>query len=460
MPFPAPALPIVGPIIAAFAILLLSRWPRVQTLAGTAAALILAIWIAVLPLDRSTSSQESIFSGKTWLLAGRELLISEGLQDLFVILFSALALLFLLSLFFAQGSSFISASLAAFGFICAALMVQNFTFGAILLVLGAALLAISYTPVVRHKTMGSLRYLLFFVLALAPLLLVGWLFESDQAALFSPLIVTMLAVAFAILLAGFPFYIWVYPLVAEAPFLVPALILGLGQTAVITFIFSFLHYNPWLQANTQLQNWMTWSGTGTVLVAALLVLTAGQWRFLLGHLLLLNMGMTLLTLTLPMQAAGEIAILFHLSRFASLLLAGIAMSLLPRQGQVESIAGSHGLARRAPFTVALLAYAFFSLLGTPLTIGFPSQWAIITTFGQQSNLWLPLLLVLAMGISAYKILRVLVALIQKDHNDRDGQEPEWQRILAAAILVIAALLAFFPQPIISYVNELSAAIFG
>ena len=461
MPLPAPVLPIVGPIIAAIVVLLLGRWSRAQTLAGIVSSLILAFWIARLPLHTTPSSQGvGLFSGNTWLLAGRPLMIHEGLQDLFVFFFVALGLLFLLSLLFSQGSSFVPAGLAAMSPIAAALMVQLFTFGAILLVIAVTLLVMTYSPAARQKTMGSLRYLLFFILALAPLLLAGWLFESGQAALFSPLIVTTLVVAFAILLAGFPFYIWVYPIVAEAPFLIPALIFGLAQTAVITFIFSLLQANPWLQENDQFQHWLGWSGTGTVLIATLLLLTAGQWRFLLGHLLLLNMGMAVLTLTLPVQIAWDVAILFHLSRFVSLLLAGIAMTLLQRQGRHETIANNHGLGWHATLTVALLAYSFFSLLGTPLTIGFPAQWAIITTIGQQSNLLLPALLLLALGVSVYQVLHVLAALTQKGENEQGKREPNWHRALAAAILIFAVLLALFPQPLLGYAKEFSAAITG
>jgi NADH:ubiquinone oxidoreductase subunit 2 (subunit N) len=340
----------------------------------------------------------------------------------------------------------------------AALMVKFFAFGVILLVIAVTLLVMTYSPVVREKTQGSLRYLLLFALALAPLLLAGWLLESGQAALNSPLIVTMLVAAFAILLAGFPFYIWVYPIVADAPFLVPGLIFGLAQTGTTVLIFSLLQANPWLQENSQYQNWLAWSGTGTVLLAALLVLTAAKWRFLWGHLLLLNMGMTLLTLTLPGQTAGNLAILFHLTRFASLLLAGIALSFLQRLGWLETIAASKGFGQAAPLTVALLGYSFFSLLGVPLTIGFPAQWALITAFGQQSSPWLSALLVLAMGISAYRILRVLAELVQDKDGQQGGRETDWQRALAAIMLICVLLLVLFPQPILNYAKELSAAI--
>lgn len=461
MPLPAPVLPVVGPLIAAVVALLLGRWPRVQTLVGIGAAAILAVSIAILPIDEARSSQDAgLFKENTWFIAGRPLLIDAGLQDLFVFFFTALGLLFLLSLLFWQGPTFVPAGLAAISPLAAALMVQLLAFGAILLAITISLLVMAYSPVTRQKTQGSLRYLLLFVLALVPLLLAGWLFESGQTALYSPLIVTMLAAAFAILLAGFPFYIWVFPIVSEAPFLVPALVFGIAQAGIITFIFSVLQANPWLQENAQFQSWLGWSGIGTVLVATLLILTAGKWRFLWGHLLLFNMGMTVLTLTLPVQVAGNVAILFNIARFVSLLLAGTALSILHRQGWGESIAGNQGLGRRAPLTLALLAYSFFSLLGTPLTLGFPSQWALITTFGQQSNIWLSALLLLALGISAYRVLRILATLMEEDDDDQGKGETDWQRTLAAVILICALLLTIVPQPFLNYAKELSAALFG
>jgi NADH:ubiquinone oxidoreductase subunit 2 (subunit N) len=170
--------------------------------------------------------------------------------------------------------------------------------------------------------------------------------------------------------------------------------------------------------------------------------------------------MAVLTLTLPPESAWDIAFLFHLSRFGSLLLAGTALSFLQRQGQGDSIAASQGFGWRAPLSVALLAYSLFSLLGTPLTFGFPAQWAVISTFGQQSNLWLSVLLVLALGISAYRVVRVLASLIQKNENERVQLESGWQRVLLTAMLIISFLLALFPRPLLSLALGISAAFSG
>ena len=119
------------------------------------------------------------------------------------------------------------------------------------------------------------------------------------------------------------------------------------------------------------------------------------------------MGMAVLALTLPQADAWEVTIMAHVTRFAALLMAGGAMSLLERHIQAPIIADSRGLGRQSPLGVALLAYGFFSLIGTPLTLGFFPQWAIITGIGHQANIWLSILLVLALAAGVYAVLRAI-----------------------------------------------------
>jgi multicomponent Na+:H+ antiporter subunit D len=446
-------------LLASSITLLLGRWPRARTVAGVVTAFILAGWIGTLTLDNGVSGAGSLFAGDTWLVIGRPLTLTGPLQDLLVFLLIGLGILFLFAFFFPQDSAFVPAALAAFSPLAAALLVELFSFGAVFLVIGVALFVMTYKPQKMEKTDGALRYLLIFALALPLLLFVGWLFESRQATFFSPLVIRVLALALAMILAGFPFYIWVYPLVAEAPYLVPALIFGLGQTAVITFIYSLLQANPWLPQDPQFQLWLRWSGVGTILVAALLILTAAQWRFLLGHLLLFNMGMAILALTLPQPGGWEVSILAHVTRFGSLLIAGGALSLLQRYHLDPAIAGSRGLGRQSPLAVALLAYAFFSLLGTPFTPGFFSQWAVIAGIGHEANIWLSVLLVSALAASVYAVLRVLIVLFEVREGEEESPEtkdPQWLNGFIAVLLLLAIILALFPQPILALVSRLTA----
>ncbi|MDX1415718.1 MAG: proton-conducting transporter membrane subunit [Candidatus Promineifilaceae bacterium] len=458
MSFPGPILPILGPVLVAGVALLLGRWPRARTIAGVTGSFIIAGWIAALSLDSGSDIGPGLFAGDTWLLLGRPFVLTESVQSLFVFLWIGLGILFLLALLFPQDPAFVPAALAAFSPLAAAFMVELFSIGAVFLTIAVAMIVMSYKPQQFKNPYGALRYLLIFTLSLPLLLLVGWLFESQQATFFSTLVVRVLALAVALLLAGFPFYIWVYPLVAEAPLLFPALIFGLMQTAVISFLLSFLWTHPWLQHDPQFLLWLRWSGAGTVLVASVLILTAVKWRFLMAHLLLLNMGMSLLALTLPAPEVWEVSLMTHLARFVSLLLAGMAMCLLERQLQSPIIADSRGLGRQNPLGFVLLVYSFFSLVGTPLTPGFFPQWAIIAGIGHQANVWLAVLLVLALTISVYAVLRVLIV----PFGDRDNQEQlsevkysRWMQGLIVLLLILAVSLALLPQPLLTATSSLT-----
>lgn len=460
-PLPTPIFIILGPFVAAIITLLLGRWPRVQALVGLLLAAILGIWLARIPLEGTAARQaQSLFAGDSWLLFGWPFILSEGLQSFILMLIGGFGLAFLLSYFLPQGRTFVPAGFAALPPLAAALMIQLFTFGMLFVAIAVCFLAMTYRPAIWRPTTGSLRYLLFFVLAVPLMLIVGWLFDTGQVSPFATEIISLLVIAFAMMLAGFPLYIWVYPLVAEVPVLVPAVILGVAQTAVISFIFTLLQANPWLASDPDFQLFLSLSAIGTVLVAMLMMITAGSWRSFIGYLILLNMGLSILTLVMPQENAAETAILAHLTRFLSLFMLGGAWGLFSRYQGSDALVDSRGLGHQVPFTTALLMVACFSLLGAPLTIGFPALWTMITTFESELNLVLHLLLVLGLVGGAYGILRVMVLLFQERQPVVEIEEPTILKGIIAAVLLITTFLAVYHQPLSDYALRLSQAITG
>jgi len=314
--------------------------------------------------------------------------------------------------------------------------------------------------VVRHLTSGGLRILLFFALAVPLMLIGGWLFDSGQAIQLASQFTAVLIIAFTIMMAGFPLFIWVYPVIAEAPFLVPAIIFGLSQTAVITFIFRLLQANPWIANDPQFQRFLGWGAIGTILVGVLFMNTAKNWRSIAGHLLLVNMGMAMLTLTMPLENAWDTALLAHISRFLSLLLLGVALSLLTRYQESDQILESRGFGRQIPFTTGLLILACLSLLGMPLTIGFPAQLAILDGFDGSGNLLLLVVLILGLAAGIYSMLRLLLVLFYQRQNPASHQETAAMRALISLFMIGFTLLALYPQPLLDYTARLAGAIPG
>src|SRR5690606_30711191 len=130
-----------------------------------------------------------------------------------------------------QGPDFAPAGLALLSPLAIALMWRPFVFGVAVLLVIAALAAVLAQSGRIGNTRAALRYLLMTVLAVPLFLLAGWMLESQGGALLST-IWRLLLVGFLILLASFPFHIWVRPLISEAAPLAAAYLFGPVQLAV------------------------------------------------------------------------------------------------------------------------------------------------------------------------------------------------------------------------------------
>ena len=456
MTFPTPTLLIFGPLPAVLLTALLSRRKRVSALAGVLTTAVLIWRVTAVTLDSSTVPENTRFVADTWLVFGRTLTLTAGIQAFYLFFCFGLVVLFLLALAWPQGRGFVPASLLTLSPLAAALMIAPFEFGAVLLVIAAACFVLTYRPHALTRTYGALRYLLLMVLAMAILLVVGWLLNSGIAAGLSNWAVQGLIVVTLIVLAGFPIYIWVQPIVAEASLLVLPFLFGLLQTAILVFLFNIFQAHPQILQTETFSRWMQIGGIGTVLVAALLATTAARWRDLLAYLLLLNMGMGVLALALPGAVMWETAVLLHVSRFLSLLMAAGSLSLLTEQGLPSKINASKTVGWQFPLSTILFVIGLFSLIGFPLSIGFPAQWLLLAASNATAAVWLPLLLLIGLGGGVYGVL-LAIKQLWASPKTAPTQQPHRLQWALGLTLVFILLLGIFPRPIIHYAAQLASA---
>jgi formate hydrogenlyase subunit 3/multisubunit Na+/H+ antiporter MnhD subunit len=275
----------------------------------------------------------------------------------------------------------------------------------------------------------------------------------------------LLLIGFTILLAGFPFHIGVRSVVTSGPALVPVLIFGLVHLVVIAFIFTLLSANPWIQQDAEFLQALRWIGVATALLGGILAATALDFGRLLSSLLLIDVAITLLSLTVAGAAGWQTAVSVQIARFFSLLLTAIGLELLRRQGATTAFTTNRGVARCAPLAATLFGFGCASLLGLPLTPGFGSRWAAVqqVTLAQQapSIAWLPFLLLLATAGGAYGLLRCLAFLLAGSNSEKFVAMVElpWLRGIAVAVLVVSLWLAAVPQTLLAYAYRL-ADLFG
>ncbi len=425
-----PVVLVLGPVAGAVVAWLLGRWPQLAAGMGVALAWGLALWLRLLPDEREPV-----------LLYGRALTLTPGIQTVFILLLTGLGVLFLLSILWPQGRYFVPASLAALSPMAAALLIRPLTLGALFWLMAAICLGVVIHSDQAGQTQGAWRYVLLMFLAILLLLAGGWMADTEQTAL-QEMAGQLLGVGFLILLAGFPFHIWVQPVIFSAKNLALVWVLGLAQIVLIMFVYDWLAAYSWVQAAPRFRLLIQWGSGLTAITAGVLALTAPSLRRLLGSLLLLDMSFSLALLLVPVAVGWETAVLLPLLRSASLLLVMLGWQALPAVQDDKW----QGLARRRPLAALALGYGLVSLLGLPLAVGFSGRWSAIVLVAAvvDAAVWLPVCLLLAMGGGIYGVWRGLAPLLMRGETAVTDHQPVQMRIGLLAGVVIGVLLAVTP----------------
>ncbi|MCA9938063.1 MAG: hypothetical protein KC418_05445 [Anaerolineales bacterium] len=450
---PAPLLLILGPLLPALLTAIIRRWPRVAAAVGSASALLLWRFIAVVPLAPHQPPTLGLFAGDTLTLLGRSLVLTEGVRLAFALLFAGLAVLLLLAVWLPQGSDFIPASLTVLALLSAAIMARPFSFGVLLLLAAAAVSTAVIQANLPSSSDAALRYLVFVALATPLFLVAGWMLDSGQLSLQSA-VWRLLLVGFAMLLAGFPFYVWVRPIVLTASSLTPAFQFGLMQFAQFMMVLALLRENNWVADVPSFLSLLRWSGLLTLVLGGALALTSRNAGSVLGSLLLLDMGAVLMLLTMGSDGAG-VALTALLTRFGALISAGVGITVLHRSRQQENHTLSWWLG------LAAFLYGALSLAGFPLTPGFAPRWGLVTLLAREAGGWRWVGLVLlsvAAGVGGLVKCGRSLAEMPADplQLTRSWREVvSWPAILALVLLLLSGVaLALFPHIITRQAAEL------
>lgn len=419
-------LPLIVVVVAA----VLGRWSRLVSLLGAATAVF--VWWQL----GSSEPSVVVFGSYTFDLSARLIVLQR-------LLYGITAVLYGLAWFWSQGNHFVSTGFVALVAFSLALAAPTFILAAFFLCMGLASFSMLLQAGRPQATPAALRFLLFVVPTLPLFLLLDWLFALGRARS----VIQVFVIICLLLLAGFPFFTWVSRLTKDVPLGAVIFVVGVGQTAVLAFLFQFLSANEWIVADEMFRQLLRWSGVATVLVAGILGASTNESRSLLGAILLLDMGFALLTLTFPASAGWETAVMLLLVRTISLLLAMFSLNILEAQeGQ-------------SPFGLLLLGYSYLSLLGLPLTIGFGGRWVVITAVAQQASEgaqqttvpWLAIFLLLAMVANTYSLFRLFIQQRTLPHF----AQPLWLRAVFTILLLAMLILAAFPQPLLAYAHSLA-----
>ena len=429
-----PLLLLILPWLAAVVALVVGRWRRVSAaagLVGVAALAALVVLAISLPGDPATT------------IFGRTLTLTPLARGLLLLIYGLVGGLLALHWFRPVSPSLAASALAVLSPLAAALMIQPLGLALALLAVALALLAIALSGGRSAAAGAAWRYFLLGVMGLLPLLWVAWAQAAGQVG--GAALPLALLLATLLLLGGFPFHVALRGLARWSPPGALALALGVGQIVVVALLFGLLDLIPAARAAAEFQTALRGSAVLSALLAAFLIARERTWRGALGSVLLLDGGALALAALAPGTAGLAVALAALVGRTLSLSLVALALSW-------TAGAGGRGGARRT----ALLLYGCLSLLGLPLTPGFAGRWAQLSLLGAAWP-WAAAVVLAALGVAVWGLWRVS----QSNEGDVAGEVgslPALQageRIAAAILLGLAALLGLFPGLLTSLAARLA-----
>jgi len=458
----APLFVLVAPLILALIFFPIRRWPKVSGATAAFAAWLFSIILVGIDLSPPAAGTDGITSNSVWNALGHSFVLTDRAQLLLVAVYLLMGIAFLLSTLYSQSSIFVVLSLLVMSPLSGALMIEPDIYGAVFLVIAACGLAVLIQGRRAGSTLGALRFLSLYALAMPLLLGASWMFESDQFRYLDSLTLILVA-ALLLLTASFPFQIWVAPVVSESSSFVPSIVYGTGQLLVVVFCLNLLATQPFVYRSVQFQGVANLSAAASLILGAVLTMTARSFGRQLGYLLLISIGAVIAVIGSGGVAVVQTTLTLLILRIIALIIAGAGLAMIRSRavavdGGVNQFATNQGLAWQTPTAVGLYVFGCLSLAGLPLTPGFVGTWPAVEIVGQHST-WLAVIMVLSIAAGAFGVFRrvmpLLVRPVPPSGEDRGSLENSKEQLVSGTILLVGALLALFPRLILTFVNNLA-----
>lgn len=481
----SPVLWIFIPAAASIVLFFIRNRARLVTSLGVGLCILLALLAWALPIGRPMtlgpwSFLPAIQIGDSYAILGRRLVLENSDRIFLILIFLGLAFWFGGSIIARAGRLFVPLGLAMGVALTAALAVEPFLYAALFIELAVLISIPLLSPPGSPVRDSVLRYLTFQTLGMPFILFSGWLLTGIGSEPTNPAltirITSLLGLGFALLLAIFPFHIWI-PMIAQdvQPYRA-TFVIFVVPTVISLFAMGFFDQYTWLQSLPALYSVLIFLGT-------LMVVGGGIWALLQNHVgrmfgftIVAEIGLTLLVIGLSGRMGNEANLaaganvvstvsegyLFAqlLPRGISLALWALAVSTWQRNPDQLGFPALAGISRQFPIATASVLIAQLSLAGMPLLAAFPLRirlWTVMATISPLATI----MLVIGSAALIFAGLRMLLALLKSPGPATwKINETRTQRVLlilgCSMILFIGLLPQYFYPILINFSNLIGA----
>lgn len=451
----APLIWIGIPVATALVLLFFSRWREANTIVGTLVATLLALTAWLVPIGEVVRIGPLAFQlSGTLTILGRQLILESSDRPLLIFIYLGSAFWFAGARVAGCGPAFVPLGIGVSALLTAALFVEPFLYAAIIIEL-AVLASIPLVHIAGESPgRGVLRFLTFQTLGMPFILFSGWILagvESNPGNTdLGAAAAVLTALGFGLVMGIFPFNSWIPMLAEEAQPYASAFVFFILSLAVSLFGLNFLSRYTWFYTSTWLLIFLRLSGFLMAVTGGLGAMFQRNIGRLMGYAVTLQIGLSLLAISL---GAGEEVNRPYLSVFFTLLLPrglglgimGMAIAIIRNQTGGMDFAAMRGIFQRLPFAWFGLFAATLTLVGFPLTAGFPASLALWQGLAVQFPLANYAALFGSAGLLFGGLRVLLVTLTGSSSWEAGAQESRGQRLFLAAGGMAVMLIGLLPQ---------------
>jgi NADH-quinone oxidoreductase subunit N len=456
----APVLWIFLPFILGL-ILFLSRNQRLTALLACLFTFLLTLSAWLLPIDTALAIGNFSFKiASSFVVLGRSLTLNSTDRSFLALIYGSVTVWFAVSPSVKIANRLIPLGMAIAALLVSALAVEPFLYAALLIEIAILLTIPLLLPLEQKPGKGLIRFLIFQLLAVPFILFSGWLLAGIEANPGDLGLVrqaaVLLGLGFAFLLSIFPFYSWIPMLAEEASPYAVGFILWMFPTVATFFGLGFLDRYSWLRDSAGIQTALV--VVGGIMVASGGLLAAFQRHLgrIMGYAIIVEIGFSLLTISLGGRTGLDLFLLLTVPRAASLVIWAFALSILREQVPDLTYPAITGAARAWPLATSGLVLANLSIAGMPLLAGFPARQAAWEALAHNSVALAFWVLVGSIGLFAAAI-RVLARITMAPEGTPWKVRESWsQRILLSVGFLALLLLGLFPQWVLPLWEKLPA----
>ena len=379
---------------------------------------------------------------------GRSLILDHTNEMVIIILYSYLTF-WTISLYIHQIHSLIvPIGLLFNALLIAAIAVEPFLYSGLIMEIAviASIPVITENSLKRQK--GIFRYLIYFTLGMAFILLAGWYLAGGEI---SPVneeqlvqATVILGLGFVFWLAVFPFHTWIPSISDNFQPVNSFYILVLMPIAVFVLLIKYLNGFAWLRGYQAVYQALNLLGAIMSLTGAIWAVFQQGLRRTAGYLLIFSSGLMLMSAGLHSSQGFIISSYFILPRLINFFLLAWSLIILEHQHGQINISSIRSLFYTNPFTAVAFIISLFSTAAIPFSPGFSPVMAVLQLINQENPITTGII-IFCMLILSIRFIQWTYLITRQTEDEDEIKEVVTAKIFFGVLIFLLLLSGIFPN---------------